>query len=180
MVPVLEDVSDPHNTSAVLRSCDAFGVQQVHAVPGSWGFQVTHKISRGTHRWLDVVAHESAEECAEALKKEGRQIIVASMDGDLSPSDLADVPRPAIVFGNEHRGPSKTMRDFADGVFAVPMVGFVESLNVSVAAAITLFCATQGRRGNLSAEEREVLAARYLMATVRNADQILRDQVTTA
>lgn len=172
---VLEGLTDPHNTSAVLRSCDAFGVQSVHVVAGKHGFPAAHRVSKGTHRWLDVARHETAARCLQSLRERGYRVVVATMGGALSPEDLASIDRVALVFGNEHAGPSEEARNGADDTCAIPMVGFVESLNVSVAAAITLYVAAARRPGDLDAAEREELTARFLMSTVRDAERVVRE-----
>lgn len=175
LIPVLEGVTDPHNGSAVLRSADAFGLQEVHVVDGPHGFLAAHAVSRGTHRWLDVVRHERAVDCVGALRSRGYEVWVAAMDGEHGPRDVGRHDRLAVVFGNEHRGASEAMRDGAHGTYAIGMRGFVESLNVSVAAAITMHAATAGRASELSPDERDELTARFLMATVRDAARIVAE-----
>ncbi|MDH3818109.1 MAG: RNA methyltransferase, partial [Myxococcales bacterium] len=110
LVLVLDCIADPHNSSAVLRSADAFGVQTVHVIVGEHGFRASQGVSKGTHRWLDIVRYESAEACARQLKKGGYAIYVAAMGAETQPEDLHDAPRLAVVFGNEHRGVSPEMR----------------------------------------------------------------------
>jgi tRNA (guanosine-2'-O-)-methyltransferase len=173
LVLVLDSITDPHNASAVLRSADAFGVQTVHVIVGKLGFRASRGVSKGTHRWVDVVRYESAEACARRLKKDGYAIHVATMDSDTGPEDLHHTPRLAVAFGNEHRGVSPELRSFADGAFSIPMRGFVESLNVSVAAAITMQTLAREGRPPLPAERQQELKARFLMNSVRNADQVI-------
>lgn len=173
LVIVLDRIADPHNSSAVLRSADAFGVQNVHAIVGAHGFRASRGVSKGTHRWLDVTRYETAEACARRLKSDGYRIYVAAMDGETTPKALQEERRLAVVFGNEHRGVSSEMRALADGTFSIPMRGFVESLNISVAAAIALqTLASDGRRRLEPARQRELLA-RFLMNSVKNADEII-------
>ena len=173
LVLVLDRISDPHNSSAVLRSADAFGLQTVHVIVGEHGFKASRGVSKGTQRWLDVIRYQSAETCARRLKRDGYSIYVAAMGGDTSLEDLRARERLAVVFGNEHQGVSQEMRTLADGTFSIPMRGFVESLNISVAAAITMqTLALDGRRGLPAARQRE-LEARFLMNSVKNADQVI-------
>ncbi|MCB9611494.1 MAG: RNA methyltransferase [Sandaracinus sp.] len=174
---ILEDIADPHNASAILRSADAFGVQHVHVIPGINGFHASRSVAKGTHHWLDVYRHESAAGCVGHLRERGFRVLVASMEGTVMPEELAKLDKVAIVFGNEHKGPTPAMRDLADGTYAVPMKGFVESLNVSVAAGITLYEATRGRRGELPDDEREILEARYLLTCVRDSERVVRDHL---
>lgn len=176
LVPVLEDLADPHNGAAIMRSADAFGCHAVHVVEDRHPFMVSHRVTRGTHRWLELVKHASTEDALEHLSGRGYQVFVAAMDGELTPEELAEVPKAAVVFGNEHEGVSDAVRAAAHGTYAIPMVGFVESLNVSVASAITLYVASRGRHGSLSEEERTEALARYLLASVGDAERILRER----
>jgi len=180
VVVVLEEVHDPHNASAVLRSADAFGVQTIHVVDPGKTFAVARKIAQGTHRWIDVYRYDDVATCAHALKRQRYKIVVAAMGGDLKPEDLGGMDRFAIVLGNEHDGVSSSMRALADATYEIPMRGFVESLNVSVAAAITLRAATAGRAGSLSPDRRVELTARFLMASVKDAERIVRDRAVGA
>ncbi|MDH4281296.1 MAG: RNA methyltransferase [Myxococcales bacterium] len=173
LVLVLDRITDPHNSSAALRSADAFGIQTVHVIVGSHGFRAARGVSKGSHRWLDVVRYESADACTHHLKQEGYAIYVATMGADTGLAELGEEPRLAVVFGNEHRGVSSEMRSLADGFFSIPMRGFVESLNVSVAAAIVLQSLTREGRPPLRAEQQRELQARFLMNSVRNADQVI-------
>jgi len=176
VVPVLEHLTDPFNTSAILRSAEAFGVQRVEVIPEREDFLVA-PVSRGAHRWLELRRHDDGESCARALHDEGYEIFVATMEGELGPHDLAAHEKVAVVFGNEHAGVSSALREAADGTYAVPMAGFVESLNVSVAAAVTLFEATRGREGNLTPEAYTRVVAHLLMATVTESDRIVEESL---
>jgi tRNA (guanosine-2'-O-)-methyltransferase len=170
---VLDRLSDPHNSSAVLRSAEAFGVQNVHAIVGVHGFRASRGVSKGTQRWLDVTRYEDADTCARRLKDEGFSIYAAAMDGTHTVEELKEIPRVAVVFGNEHHGVSDAMHAHGDGTFAIPMRGFVESLNVSVAAAITMQTLTSDSRPGLSGARRRALLARFLMNSVKNADEVI-------
>lgn len=176
LVPVLEDLADPHNGAAVLRSADAFGCHEVHVIEDRHPFAVSHRVTRGTHRWLELVRHRSTEACLTELAARGYRVFVAAMDGALTPEDLAREPKAAVVFGNEHKGASEAVRRAAAGTYAIPMVGFVESLNVSVASAITLYVASRGRHGDLDEASRTEVRARFLLASVRDAERIVRER----
>lgn len=177
VAPVLDGLIDPHNVAAVLRSAEAFGVQAVHLVASSEPFLASQKIAQGTQRWLDVVEHVSPAACFKALRAHDYRVYVAAMDGEITPEALAEEKRVAIVFGNEHAGVSDEVRELADGAYTIPMRGFVQSLNVSVAAALTLRAAMRGRPGDLMPEEKLVLRARYVLASVPNAGAILEEQM---
>ncbi len=176
LVPVLEDLADPHNGAAVLRSADAFGCHEVHVIEDRHRFAVSHRVTRGTHRWLDLRHHRSVDGCVDHLHERGYEVFVAAMEGTLTPEDLARRPKAAIVFGNEHKGASAALRARVDGTYRIPMVGFVESLNVSVASAVTLYVASRGRHGDLDDAARDEVRARMLLATVRDAERLVRDR----
>ncbi|MGD8317783.1 MAG: RNA methyltransferase [Myxococcales bacterium] len=173
LVVVLDGIADPHNSSAVLRSADAFGIQTIHVVVGSHGFRASQAVSKGTHRWLDLVRYDDPEACGRRLKERGFAIYVAQMGASTTPEDLSRIPRLAVVFGNEHRGVSPAMRAHADGTFSIPMRGFVESLNVSVAAAITMRTLASQGRPHLPPERGQELKARFLMNSVKNAETVI-------
>lgn len=145
---VLENVHDPHNISAVLRSCEAVGIGEVHLI---YTVEERPKLSRvvaaGTLRWLDVVNHRSIEECYAALHERGFTIYATHLDDNrLELFDL-DLTQPsALVFGNEQRGVSPEAVAAADATMIIPMMGMVQSLNISVACAVTLYEALRQRR----------------------------------
>ncbi len=177
LVPVLDRLVDPHNVSAVLRSAEAFGLLEVHAVPGPNGLPAAHRVSKGTHRWLEVHRHVCPKSCLRVLRARGYRVAVASMEGRVGPERLAELGPLAVVFGNEHAGVDPTLRAEADVTYAIPMQGFVESLNVSVAAAITFYAARGAGWPSLSRQEQQELLARYLLASVRDAEAIVRRHV---
>ncbi len=177
VLPVLDGLIDPHNVAAVLRSADAFGVQEVHLIEGEVPFLASNRIAQGTERWVDVVRHASAHGCVTALRERGYRVYVAAMNGAVQPEDLASEARVAVVFGNEHAGVRAELSALADDTYTIPMRGFVQSLNVSVAAAITLASAMRGRRGDLSTQERLTLHARYLLSSVPRAQEIVAEHV---
>lgn len=170
---VLDGLADPHNSSAVLRSADAFGIQTIHVVVGRHGFRASRGVSKGTHRWLDIVRYDDPESCGRRLKERGFAIYVAEMGASTAPEDLIRIPRLAVVFGNEHRGVSPAMRAQADGTFSIPMRGFVESLNVSVAAAITMRTLAAQGRPRLPPLRAQELKARFLMNSVKNGETVI-------
>lgn len=146
---VLEDVDDPHNVSAILRSCDAVGVLAVHAVysggePPASTF--SRQTSGGAAKWVEVRHHASIAACYDRLRREGFTILATALaDGARQLFDC-DLRGPtALVLGNEMRGVSDEASSTADGILAIPMVGMVQSLNVSVAAAICLYEAFRQR-----------------------------------
>jgi len=177
---VLEAIIDPHNTAAVLRSADAFGVGEVHFIDLGVRPLLAKRITRGTERWLDVHMHRDSSRCVEGLKARGFEVYVADARATVTLDEVAERPKVALVFGNEHEGPTAATRAAATGTFAIPMRGLVESLNVSVAAAISLQRVTQRRPGDLGAREARALRARFLLESVREhalvIERYLRDR----
>lgn len=146
---VLENVHDPHNVSAVLRTCDAVGVLRAHAVytieeppPGMFARQTSASASK----WVEVVRHESVAACYETLQRDGLAILATALSSASVDLYATDLTRPvALVFGNEMRGLSDEARTLADGEIAIPMMGMVQSLNISVAGAVCLYEALRQR-----------------------------------
>lgn len=176
VIPVLDGLIDPHNIAAVLRSADAFGVQEVHLIAGELDFLASRRVAQGTERWVDVVEHPDRRGALSQLRARGYEVFVATMDGALTPEELARRPRVAIVFGNEHAGVDPEAAALADGSYRIPMCGFVESLNVSVAAALTLRAAVKDRPGDLDADDAMTLRARFMMQSVDRAEEIVAEQ----
>ncbi len=170
---LLDELSDPHNRAAIVRSCDAFGVQQLHSVQPVADFTVHHGVAAGTERWVDVNPHPLARAAVEHLQGRGFELIQTHPDGELTPEDLARVPRLALILGNEHRGIDPVFAGAAKRSVRIPMRGFVESLNVSVCAAVLLAAATQGRSGDLPPSARQHLYARALFFSVPRACEVL-------
>jgi tRNA (guanosine-2'-O-)-methyltransferase len=164
---------DPHNGAAVLRSCDAFGVQVVHVVPREEEFVISRTVASGTERWVDVVRHLTPSAAVAALAARGFELVATHPAGELLPEDLAGIPRLALVMGNEHDGISAELAACASRSVRIPMRGFVESLNVSVSAALLLRAATRERPADLSPTERRLLYARGLFHTVPRASEVL-------
>lgn len=141
---VTEDVFHLHNTSAVIRSCDAFGIQEVHVVEDRFGKRVDKNIALGAEQWVDVHRYRTATACIKALKEQGYRIIATTphLEATPLPQFFSNTPT-ALCFGTEKEGLSKEILQHADGFLTIPMVGFSESLNVSVSVAIILQTLTQ-------------------------------------
>ena len=150
VVVVVEAVHRRHNTSAILRSCEAFGVHEVHMVTGP--FRPSKGAARGAERWLELHQHPEIGPCIAGLKARGFHVVVADLQDHAHTQDSVPVDQPvAIVFGNELEGVSDEARALADGAVVVPMLGLTESLNVSVAAACILQRLTTRRREQIDA-----------------------------
>ncbi|MCP4807088.1 MAG: RNA methyltransferase [Proteobacteria bacterium] len=142
---VAEAVHRRHNISAILRSAEAFGMHEAHLVAEHWRPSVG--AAKGAERWLDLEFHESIDSCFAQLRERGHVIYVADLDEHAIPPEELPVDQPiAVLFGSELGGVSPRARELADGVVTVPMHGVTQSLNVSVAAALTLYALCERRR----------------------------------
>ena len=153
LVVVLENIHDAHNASAILRSCDAFGVGRIALVYNNQVFpQIVSGVAAQVDKWLQIERFESAEACLSALQAEGLQVYATHLTSAAQDYLSVDFTQPsAIVLGNEHAGCSEEMIELADASIIIPMHGFVQSLNVSVAAAVTLSEIARQRRNLLPA-----------------------------
>jgi len=177
-VTVLMDAPhDPHNGGAVLRSCDAFGVQRLCVVPRAEPFAISTTVTRGSEKWVDVQLYRTPSEAVAALSREGFTLVATHPEGTLVSDDLARIPKLSLVLGNERDGIRDELERAARHTVRVPMRGFVESLNMSVSAAILLAAATHGRPGDLSDADRERLFARGLYRTLPHAADVLAASV---
>lgn len=135
----VEDVYQLHNTSAVMRSCEVFGIQNLHMIEQKFSKTIDKEIALGAEKWVDIYRHTSTENCLESLKKQGYQIVATSPHADAHTLDNFDISKPsAIFFGTEKNGLSQEIMDQADAFIKIPMYGFTESLNISVSAALVI------------------------------------------
>jgi len=179
---VLEAFCDPQNVNAVLRTCDAFGVQEVHVVEGPMKpFDRNKKISQNADKWLDVVRWKSTGACLGALRERGFALYATHLgEGSRALGDLPFGEEVALVFGNESRGVSPEALALADARYAIPMRGFVRSLNVSVAVAVSLAHAVErrererGRHGDLEEAEAAALRERFYVLAVKQRARIAK------
>ena len=172
---VFDAPHDPHNGAAVLRSCEAFGVQFVHVIERLERFLAAPSVAKGAEKWVDLHHWSNVDDVIAKMKADGLELVAAAADGELAPHDLASIPRLALVLGNERDGIADKLAEACTRRVRVPMRGFVESLNVSVSAAILLAHATVGRSGDLAEEDRLRLYARGLYFTVDKADDVLQE-----
>lgn len=145
---VLENIIDPHNVSAILRTCDAVGILEVHLVYTTNEFpEISKASSVSANKWVRTIKHKSYLECRDYLKERGFLIGASHLEKYSILHTEIDYCQPiALVFGNEHAGISEEFLNLCDFSFKIPMHGMIQSLNVSVAAGITLFQAEQQRR----------------------------------
>lgn len=176
---MVEDIYQSHNASAVLRSCDCFGVQDVHVVEQHNKFCPNSEVAMGSNKWVDVYKYKQTLDAYDTLRKKGYQIIATtphendSMIGDL------DISKPtALVFGTELTGLTQQAIDHADGYVKIPMYGFTESFNISVCAALSLFSVTekmrrQGVQWQMSPEEQLTLKLYWSLQVIKDGQQVL-------
>jgi|TARA_B110000967_G_scaffold209393_1_gene265412 tRNA (guanosine-2'-O-)-methyltransferase len=179
---VLEDIYQPHNASAVVRTCDIFGVQDLHVIENKYVNRVSKYVAKGSQKWITSERYNSDGDntkiCLNALKKNGYQIIATTPHNDSCLLQDFDInKKTAFVLGAEADGVSETVKSQADGFLKIPMVGFTESLNISVAAAIILQEVTTALRNSkidwqLLKEEKESLYFDWVKKTIKNVDKI--------
>lgn len=144
---ILSNIHDPHNVSAIYRSCDAFGIASVHLHYTSCPFPVLgSKSSASARKWVESIRYNDADELFDELKKSGFQILATGFSDNAHPLRSWDFLKPtAIILGNEHSGVESALTAKADGELYIPMHGMIQSFNVSVAAAIILAEAARQR-----------------------------------
>ena len=177
---VLDGTHDPHNLSAVVRSCEGFGILDLWVIESHARFQINSRVTQGAEKWLDIHRYRDPGACAESLVSAGFDLWVADPGIDGVPvEELAWEKKIALLFGNEHEGVSAQMGQAASGRFRIPMHGFSQSLNVSVAAGITLAVGVRererrlGRFGDLTENEQAELVTEWERRSVKYADRIL-------
>jgi tRNA (guanosine-2'-O-)-methyltransferase len=179
---VLEDIFQPHNSSAVIRSCDIFGVQDVHVIQNKYSSKVSRHVAKGSQKWLDIKKYNQSatntQDCLDTLRKDGYQIIATTPHNESCFLHEFDITKKsAFVFGVEKEGVSEYTMNQADGFLKIPMVGFTESLNISVAAAIILQEITTKLRASnipwqLSNQEKEFLYFNWVQKSIKSIDKI--------
>ncbi|MEX1132672.1 MAG: RNA methyltransferase [Flavobacteriales bacterium] len=150
---VLEDIYQSQNASAVLRTCDLVGVQDVHVIENRNSYKVDQQVALGSSQWVDIIPYRTHEDntraCMDALRAKGYRIIATSPRGDANTPHDIDLQQPmAFCFGTELTGLSDTLINEADAHLRIPMYGFTESYNISVSAAITLFTVMERLRNS--------------------------------
>lgn len=185
MTVVLEDVYQAHNASAVLRSCDCFGVQDVHFIENRNNFKISEDVSMGSTQWLSIYKYREKEnntkKCLQDLKNKGYRIVATTPHKDDCTISELDVTKPfALVFGTEIDGITQDVFEVADEFVKIPMYGFTESFNISVSAALCMYeLTTRIRKQNisyqLSEKEKEEIYLEWLKASISKPDLIIKD-----
>jgi len=181
---VLEDIYQSQNASAVLRTCECFGVQDIHIIENYNSYNINPMVLKGSDKWLNIIRYNQSANCSAAavnrLKTEGYRIVATSLHEDSIGLDYFDVCRGkcAVFFGNEHQGVSEHVLNQADEFLKISMYGFTQSLNISVSAGIILSHLTEKMRDSaiewrLTAAEKESLRAKWLKSSVKfNIDEL--------
>ncbi|MBE6175886.1 MAG: RNA methyltransferase [Rikenellaceae bacterium] len=176
-----ENMFHPQNASAIMRHCEAFGIQQIHTVEDRCKFDPSVNIVRGTQKWVDVEHHETTREALAALKSEGYRIVATTPHRCSVTPETFDVTKGkfVLVFGTEHAGISDEVIEAADDFLMIPMCGMVESLNVSASAAILIYMLSERIRQSvtdweLTDDQQLKLLTRWTMSSVRDFEGILR------
>ena len=176
----MEDVFQMHNSSAVVRTCEVFGVQQAHSIEGRYGKRLDEKIAMGAQKWVDVFRYDDTQKCIDILREKGYQIVATTPHKDAYLLNDFDISKKsAFFFGTEKEGLSEKVLAQADTYLKIPMVGFTESLNISVAVAIVLQQLTDKlRRSNikwqLTEEERYRILEQWTKVSVRNVKDVMK------
>lgn len=184
IVPVLENIYDKGNVSAVMRSSEAFGFLRMCLVdaPGA-KFKAANRVSKGAEKWLDTLSYPDPVSVVKDLKKDGYQIWATDLDTDET-IDTIDWTKPtAVVLGNEKDGVSPEMKKLVDGRFRIPMLGFSQSFNISVAASLIFYRAhlemrKLGDKALLDEAQRRQVLANYYLRCFDNPEALLREKLS--
>jgi len=174
-----EDVYHLHNTSAVIRTCDVFGIQDLHVVEKQLGKRIEKEIAMGAQKWVNLFRYDTITDCMDTLRNNGYQIIATTPHGDSQLLHDFDVSiKSAFFFGKESDGLSDTVLNAADGLLKIPMHGFTESLNISVSVAIILqTVVTNLKQTNvnwqLSEKEQHEILFQWTKDTIKSVDEIM-------
>lgn len=177
---VLENIYQPHNASAVLRSCDGFGIQDVHIIENSNSYRVNPGVSLGTSQWLTMHNYnkekENSKTAIDTLRKNGYRIVATTPHRNDRNLENFDLPKGkiALFFGTEMHGLSETVLENADEFMKIPMYGFVESFNISVSCALSLHSLSHRLRESnidwtLNQKEKEDVLLEWMRKSVKNA-----------
>lgn len=184
MTILTENTFHPQNASALVRHCEAFGLQDLHTVETRCKFNPNVNIVRGTDKWVDIMRHESTEEAISSLKGAGYRLVATTPHRESCTPETFDVAKGpfCLVFGTEHAGVSDEIIEAADEYLRIPMCGMVESLNVSASAAILIYMLSQRMRLTpsidwaLKEEDAREMLFRWVMSSVKDSERILERQ----
>ena len=184
----IENLHDPRNGAAAVRSIEAVGLTTLHAAESVEHFRASPAVTIGAEKWIHVARYQGFAACAQALREQGFTLYAACPDagnGTVDELDTMDVSRPvAVVFGNEHEGLTQGAIDACDRRMRIPMHGFTQSFNLSVSVAVTIYQLARrrrahlGRPGDLAEQERAILRARWYSLGVRGLRTIVERHVS--
>ena len=181
---VMENIMKNHNASAVLRTCDCFGIQDLHAIEKNQVYEVQRDIARGADSWVDVHSHTKGElpsiECLNNLKKKGYTLVSTSPHANMKINDVPLDNPIALVFGTEYKGISKEVETLSDYNVCVPMYGFTESFNISVSVALALNILRNRLENSelnwrLNFEEQVKLKIKWCSTIIRNGKNVEKE-----
>lgn len=183
----LEDIYQPHNASAVVRTADCFGIQEVHVIEGRNSYEVNPQVLRGSEKWVDIIKHEgdgnNTEKCFKHLKRQGYRLVGTTphVEGHALADYTIDQPT-ALVFGTEETGLSDYALDEVDDFIRIPMQGFTESFNLSVSAAICLYQLSTMLHAaavdwRLTEEEKEEIRLVWYKKVVRRSESLIKEHI---
>ena len=181
MTILTENTFHPQNASALVRHCEAFGLQDLHTVEPRCKFNPNVNFVRGTDKWVDITRHESTEEAISTLKGAGYRLVATTPHRESCTPETFDVAKGpfCLVFGTEHAGVSDEIIESADEYLRIPMCGMVESLNVSASAAILIYMLSQRMRLTpsidwaLKEDDAREMLFRWVMSSVKDSERIL-------
>ncbi len=178
---VLEDIFQPHNASAVMRSCECFGIQHLHVIENRFAYTLNREVTMGSTKWIHLHRHRSPETdntaaCLEELRSNGYRIVATSLDPSSVPLHELDLQQKlSLWFGTEEDGLTKTVLEQADEHVHIPMLGFTQSFNISVSAALCLYDIRNRMRdreipAGLDPSERREVYRLWLRSSVKNCE----------
>lgn len=182
---VLEDIFQSHNASAVIRSCECFGVQDVHIIENHNHYEKHRTIDMGSSRWIDIHrhhenGHNNTHTCLKSLKDKGYQIIATSLDESSIPIEEVDIhKKTALLFGTEETGLSDIALELADQKVKLPMFGFTQSFNISVCAALCLYSLSDRMRKsdidwNLNSQAQKDLILSWMINSIKAGKKLVK------
>ena len=184
MTILTENTFHPQNASALVRHCEAFGLQDLHTVETRCKFNPNVNIVRGTDKWVDITRHDSTAEAIATLKGAGYRLVATTPHRESCTPEMFDVEKGpfCLVFGTEHAGVTDEIIEAADEYLRIPMCGMVESLNVSASAAILIYMLSQRMRlspaidWRLGEDDAREMLFRWVMSSVKDSQRILERQ----
>lgn len=178
---VLESIYDRGNISAVMRTAEGLGFANFHVIETHEKFKESHRVTQGADKWVEVSKWKQSRDCISQLKEQGYRICVTTLEASKPLSEVDFTGKTALVLGNEKEGVSREMIDAADERVIIPMPGFVQSFNISVAGALCLYhilldrTRRRGSNADLTPQEQEILKAMYYLRTQDSAVDFLKE-----